>query len=77
MKLPDDVDARLRHEAARQGKTLSALTREAIETHLGMSRPREPQAKAAGRSGHSDITERIDEILKRELRQHVTMAAIP
>lgn len=64
LKLPDDLDARLRHEAARRGTTVSALTREAIEAHLGRRRLR---AVAAGRSGAGDISERIEEILATEL----------
>ena len=32
VKLPDELDARLRHEAQRRGVTVSELTREAIET---------------------------------------------
>lgn len=35
MKLPDDLDAPLRREAERRGTTISDLTREAIEAHLG------------------------------------------
>jgi predicted transcriptional regulator len=64
VKLPDDLDARLRHEAARRGLTVSELTREAIETHLG--RGRRLRAAGAGRSGRDDISERIEEILARE-----------
>lgn len=64
LKLPDDLDARLRHEAARRGTTVSALTREAIEAHLGGRRLR---AVAAGRSGADDISERIEDILGTEL----------
>jgi predicted transcriptional regulator len=64
VKLPDDLDARLRHEAARRGMTISELTREAIEQHLG---GRHLVAAAAGRSGHTDISERIEEILEAEV----------
>lgn len=35
VELPDDLDARLRHEAERRGTTISKVTREAIEVHLG------------------------------------------
>ncbi|MGH3659026.1 MAG: CopG family transcriptional regulator, partial [Micromonosporaceae bacterium] len=49
VKLPDEVDARLRHEAARRGMTISELTREAIEIHLGGRR--RLRAAGAGRSG--------------------------
>lgn len=64
MKLPDELDSRLRHEARRRGMTVSELTREAIETHLGVTPRRRHLAGAgAGRSGRSDISERIEEIL--------------
>jgi predicted transcriptional regulator len=64
VKLPDDLDARLRHEAARRNMTISDLTREAIESHLGRRRL---LAASAGRSGHTDISERIEEILEAEV----------
>ena len=65
IKLPDEVDAKLRHEAKRRGITISELTREAIETHLA---PRRKLAAAGtGRSGRADISERIEEILASEV----------
>ncbi len=65
IKLPEELDSRLRHEADRRGMTISELTREAIETHLG---PRRRLAAAgAGRSGRDDVSERIEEILAAEL----------
>jgi predicted transcriptional regulator len=64
VKLPDDLDARLRHEARRRGMTVSELTREAIETHLGVRRRRRLASTGAGRSGASDVSERIEEILR-------------
>ena len=67
VKLPDDLDARLRHEAARRGTTISDLTREAIRAHLGVGLRRRLLAAGAGHSGHDDIAERIEEILRREL----------
>ncbi len=66
VKLPDDLDARLRHEAQRRGITVSELTREAIEGHLG-GRGRSLRAAGAGRSGRDDISERIEEILASEV----------
>lgn len=66
VKLPDELDARLRHEAKRRGMTISELTREAIETHLGTSGRRTFASTGAGRSGRSDISERIEEILREE-----------
>ncbi len=68
VKLPDDLDARLRHEAQRRGTTVSELTREAIEAHLGGARTRRRLlAAAAGGSGRSDVSERIEEILATEV----------
>lgn len=66
VKLPDDLDARLRHEAARRGVTVSEITREAIAGHLGGA-VRRLGAAGAGRSGRSDIAERIEEILAAEV----------
>ncbi len=40
VKLPDDLDARLRHEAHRQGITIAQVTRTALEAHLGGGRRR-------------------------------------
>ncbi len=57
VKLPDRVDAVLRHEAHRRGITISELTREAIEAHLGLP-DRRLGAASAGRSGRSDISMR-------------------
>lgn len=65
IKLPDDVDAKLRHEAQRRGTTISELTREAIEQWLGG--PRRLRAAGAGRSGRDDISERIEELLAAEV----------
>jgi predicted transcriptional regulator len=70
VKLPDELDARLRHEAERRATTVSELTREAIEAHLGVTKgKRRMMAAAAGRSGHSDISERIEEILRAEVKR--------
>jgi predicted transcriptional regulator len=66
VKLPDDLDARLRYEAARRGQTISQLTREAIAAYLGDGPVRRLRAAGAGRSGRSDISQRIDEFLALE-----------
>jgi predicted transcriptional regulator len=67
VKLPDELDALLRHEAARRQMTVSQLTRAAIEQHLGLTTGgRRFLAAAAGRSGRDDISERIEEILAAE-----------
>lgn len=67
VKLPDDLDTLLRHEAARRGITVSELTREAIAEHLGAGRRRTLLATGVGCSGRSDVSERIEEILRQEL----------
>ncbi|MFE3099810.1 ribbon-helix-helix domain-containing protein [Nocardia tengchongensis] len=68
VKLPDELDERLRHEAERRGVTVSELTREAIAQYLcaPAGERRRFGAAAAGRSGRSDVSGRIDEILNRE-----------
>lgn len=68
VKLPDDLDTLLRHEAERRGVTISELTREAIASHLDAERDRRRfGAAAAGRSGRSDVSERIEEILATDI----------
>ena len=66
VKLPEDLDVRLRNEAARRDMTVSELTREAIEHHVA-SGTRGLRAAGAGRSGRSDISERIEETLATEV----------
>ena len=69
VKLPDELDALWRHEAQRRGTTVSELTREAIEAHLGrtVNGRRRLLAAGAGASGLSDVSERIEEILRAEV----------
>jgi hypothetical protein len=67
VKLPDDLDARLRHEARRRGVTIADVTRTALEEHLGVGRRRRLGARGASRSGRSDISERIEEIIASEI----------
>jgi predicted transcriptional regulator len=70
VKLPDDLDARLRHEAQRRDTTVSELTRQAIEAHLGGHKSkRHLLAAGSGHSGHSDISEQIEEILRAEAKR--------
>ena len=68
LKLPEALDARLRHEAARRNMTISDVSREAIEAYLGAAGGRRRLGAAgAGGSGRSDISERIEEILAAEV----------
>lgn len=66
VKLPDDLDARLRHEAVRRETTVAKITREAIENHLGGGTRRRLIAAKAGRSGRRDTARRIEEIIRQE-----------
>jgi predicted transcriptional regulator len=66
IKIPDDLDMLLRHEAKRRGVTISDLTREAIQMLLDRGAKRQLLAAGAGRSGQPDISERIEEILQQE-----------
>jgi predicted transcriptional regulator len=67
VKIPDDLDARLRKEAERRGVTISEVTRLALEEHVGGGGRRRLGAAGAGRSGSSDISERIEEIISAEV----------
>ena len=68
VKIPDALDARLRHEARRRNLTISEVSREALEAYLGVPGGRRRlNAAAVGRSGRSDVSERIEEILAAEV----------
>jgi len=68
--LPDEVDARLRHEAKRRGASIADVAREAIDRHL-------PRPPADGRLGFfaigdgspSDASERVDELVGTVVRR--------
>lgn len=68
VKIPDALDARLRHEAQRRNVTIAEINREALEIYLGESHGRRRLGAAgAGRSGRSDISQRIEQILAAEV----------
>lgn len=68
VKISDALDARLRHEAARRNVTISEISREALGAYLDQpSGRRTLSAAGAGRSGRSDISERVEEILAAEV----------
>lgn len=68
VKLPEALDARLRHEAERRGTTIAHISREALEAYLGgPSTRRRLGAAATAHSGSSDVSERIEEILAVEV----------
>ena len=64
IKIPDELDARLRNEAERRGITISELTREAIQAYLGHDPERRTLLSAgSGASGYHDTAARIEELL--------------
>jgi Ribbon-helix-helix protein, copG family len=67
VKIPESLDARLRHEAERRGVTMSDISREALEAYPVGTRGR--RRLGAARSGRSDVSERIEEILAAEVRR--------
>ncbi len=68
VKIPEALDARLRHEAERRQVTIAEINRKALEAYLGQTGARRVLgAAAAGRSGQRDISERIEEILAAEV----------
>lgn len=68
VKIPDELDAKLRHEAERMGMTVSGLVREALEMRLGGSRrPRLRAMAGSFRSGESNLASRVDEIIQADI----------
>lgn len=68
VKIPEELDAKLRHEAERMGMTCSELVREAIEMRVGGSR--RPFLRAAAgsfRSGDPNLGSRVEEIIKADV----------
>lgn len=64
IKLPDELDAKLRFEAERRGMTISELSREAIAAHLGQTPVRRLRAAGVGRGDGSPVAENIDHYLR-------------
>ncbi len=62
-RIPEDLEARTRHGAAAGNAANSDISRAAIEAQLGSHGYRTLLAAGAGRSGRSDISEHIEEIL--------------
>jgi predicted transcriptional regulator len=66
VKISDELDARLRHEAARRGLTISEVTREALEAYLGDGARRRLSFAGIGASAEHDVSSRVEEILAEE-----------
>jgi Ribbon-helix-helix protein, copG family len=66
VKISDDLDARVRHEAERRGMTVSEFTREALEAHLSNGGRQPLSFIGLGDSRRSDVSARIEQILAEE-----------
>ncbi len=65
--LPDDLSALLERERRRRDVSAAAIIREALAAYLGANdRPKRLSFIALGRSGFTDTSERIDDILAQE-----------
>ena len=66
--LPDDVALVLEREAQRRGESVSDVARRALQAYFGLGhpQPRPIPFAAVGRSGYSDISERLEELLTDE-----------
>ena len=69
MKLPEDLDAKLRQEAERRGITVSELTREAIDRYLNGGPKRVIRSAGTFRSERGDLSTRVDEIFGEILQE--------
>jgi hypothetical protein len=67
VNLSEDLDTLLRREVQRRGMTIAEIMRAALEAHLDDGWRRRLEASAAGRSGRSYISERVEEIISSEL----------
>ena len=70
ISLPDDLAAKLGRESQREGASVSEIARKALEAYLPgpkiVNGKRVIPFAALGRSGFTDTSERIDEILAEE-----------
>lgn len=68
VKISDELDAKLRHEAERWGMTVSEVVRQALEVRLGVSRRPILRSLAGSLSGGGEnLASRIDEIIKADI----------
>jgi hypothetical protein len=64
--MPEGLYERIRRIAAERGESMGFVIREALEDTASKYQPR-PRSLGVGASGHSDISERIDELYDPEL----------
>jgi metal-responsive CopG/Arc/MetJ family transcriptional regulator len=68
ISLPDDLAQSLQREARRRDVSASEVTREALQTHLGLEpgHRRKLSFAALGRSGHASTARDMEELLEHE-----------
>jgi len=73
VSLPDDLAWELERAAKRHGVSASEIVRRALAEHLDArpDRPRRYSFIGIASSGHTDISERVDEILANEWAEHI------
>ena len=68
--IPDELDARLRLEAARRGVSLAEVSRAALEAYLAaQAAPGALGFFAAGDGAPDDVSERVDEYVAAAVRR--------
>ncbi len=66
--LPEELEARLRHEARRRGVSIAQVVREAVERELPAPEAGRPLAFfAVGNGGPANASERVDEYVGRAI----------
>lgn len=64
IRIPDELDARLRVEAARRGVSLAEISRVALDAYLAwMAEPGPVGFFAVGEGAPEDVSERVDEFV--------------
>jgi predicted transcriptional regulator len=67
---PRELARRLRMEAQRTGRPVSAVVRDAVRAYLDRrGAPPLPSFAGAGRSGRGDVSERAEELVGRRVRR--------
>ena len=68
--LPTELARRLRTQARAHDRSVSAIVREALEAYLaGQPPPKLPSFMGVGRSGRTDLSERVEELLPEIIRK--------
>lgn len=73
--LADDLLLEVKRLAREQGKTSTQIVREALDAYIAQQqRPQLPSFTGVGRSGRRSVSEKAEEILKRQANQREVRA---